>query len=126
MDEQANLATLNRWIDLQENRSHDFESLAELMADPVTVHGANGTKVGGREDRQRSLIEMRERSSDYKGATDDLFVVGDLAARRYRYSYPETLPDRGNFQCGVVVYRFEDNRIAEYWNIYLPNDVDWE
>ncbi len=125
-DEEANLAMLDRWVDLQENRSDDYDSITELMADPVTVHGASGTNPRHREAVEQFLIELRERSPGYEGSTEDLFVAGDLAARRYRYSYAESLPDRGNFQCGVILYRFEDHRIAEYWAIYLPNDVDWD
>lgn len=125
-DEQANLATLTRWVDLQENRSDDFGAVAELMTDPVTVHSARGKAPQRPEQAVQSLVEIRERSPGYTGSSDDLFVAGDLAARRYRYDYPETLPDRGNFQCGVILYRFEHHRITERWHIYLPNDMDWD
>lgn len=125
-DEEANLATLNKWVDLQENRSDDFEAVAGLMTDPITVHSASGTSFGRTEERVQFLVDFRLRSPGYEGSTDDMFVAGDLAVRRYRYSYAEPLHDRGSFQCGVILYRFEDHRIAEYWNIYLPNDADWD
>ena len=124
-DEEANLATLNRWADLQENRSDDFEAVADLVTDPYVNHGAWGTRSGRPEEEVQFLVGFRERSPGYEGSSDDVFVAGDLAARRYRYRYPEPLPDRGSFQCGVILYRFEDHRIAEYWNVYLPSDVDW-
>ena len=125
-DEEANLTTLNRWTDLQENRSDDFDAVAELVIDPCVVHGAKGTRSGRPEERVQFLVDFRESAPGYEGSTDDLFVAGDLAARRYRYSYAEPLQYRGSFQCGVILYRFEDSRIAEYWNIYLPNDLDWD
>ncbi len=125
-DEEANLATLNRWTDLQENRSDDFDAVAALVIDPCVVHGARGTRSARPEERVQFLVDFRESAPGYEGSTDDLFVAGDLGARRYRYSYAEPLPDRGNFQCGVILYRFEDHRIAEYWNIYLPNDTEWD
>ncbi len=126
VDEEANLAAVRRWTDLQENRSDDFEAVAEVMADTVIAHGGSGTRPRTRDEVIRFLVEFREDAPGYQGLTDDLFVAGDLAARRYRYIYAEPLPDRGSFQCGVVLYRFENHRIAEYWNIYLPNDMDWE
>jgi predicted SnoaL-like aldol condensation-catalyzing enzyme len=125
-DEQANLATVRRWADLHENRSDDLGAVTELMTDPITVHGASGTRPQRPEEVTRFLVGFRERSPGYEGSSDDLFVAGDLAARRYRYSYPEALPDRGNFQCGVILYRFEDHRITEHWSIYLPDDMDWD
>ena len=126
VDEEANLASLNRWIDLQENRSDDFEAVTRLVTDPFVTHGASGTESKRPEAAVQSLVGFRERSPGYEGTSDEVFAAGDLAARRYRYSYPEPRPDRGSFQCGVILYRFEDHRIAEYWNIYLPNDMDWE
>ncbi len=124
-DEEANLATFRCWVDLNYNRSDDFEAIPELVTDPYVTHGASGTASKRPEEAVQFLVDFRERAPGYEGSTDDLFVAGDLAARRYRYSYAEPLPDRGSLQCGVAIYRFEDHRVAEYWNIYLPNDVDW-
>ncbi len=125
-DEEANLATLNRWVDLQENRSDDFEAMAELVTVPYDIHEAGGTTTGRPEERVQSLVGLRERSPGYDGSSDDLFVAGDLAARRYCYRFREPLPDRGSLWCGVILYRFEDHRIAEYWNAYLPDDMGWD
>jgi predicted SnoaL-like aldol condensation-catalyzing enzyme len=123
--EEANLATLNRWTDLHQNHSDDFEAVAELVTNPYAIHGPRGTRSGRPEEVVQFLVGFRERSPGYEGWFDDVFVAGDLVARRLRYRYPEPLPDRGSLQCGIALYRFEDHRIAEYWNVYLPNDVDW-
>ncbi len=124
-DEQANLATLRLWADLHENHSEDFEAVAELVTDPYVIHGPRGTRSGRPEEVVRFLIGLRESSPGYDGSSDDVFAAGDLVARRFRYRIPEPLPDRGSLQCGFVLYRFEDHRIAEYWQVDLPNDVDW-
>ncbi len=125
-DEEANLATFHRWVDLNHNHSDDFDAITELVTDPFTVHGALGTRLERPEEVVQFLVGFRERTHGYEGSSEDLFVAGDLAVRRYRYRYREPLPDRGSFQCGVAIYRFEAHRIAEYWNIYLPNDMDWD
>ena len=126
VDEEANLATFNRWADLFHNHSDDFESVADLVTDPYVIHGPKGTRSEGPEEVVQDLVEIRELSPGYEGQFDDVFIVGDLAARRLSYRYPEPLPGRGSLQCGIAIYRFEDHRIAEYWNIYLPIDVGWE
>ncbi len=125
-DEEANLATFRCWVDLNYNRSDDFEAIPELVTNPFVTHGAGGTSSEHPEEVVSFLVGFRELSPGYDGSTDEVFVAGDLAARRFRYRYPEPLPDRGSLQCGVTLYRFEDHRIAEYWNIYLPNDMDWD
>ncbi len=125
-DEEANLAVFHRWIDLHYNLSDDLDAITELVTDPFTVHGARETRLERPEEVVQFLVGFRERAPGYDGLSDDLFVAGDLAARRYRYRYPEPLPDRGSLWCGVAIYRFEDHRIAEYWNIYLPDDMDWD
>ncbi len=126
VDEEANLETLTRWADLYQNRSDDFEAVAQLVTDPYVTHGASGTSSERREEVVPFLVEFRELSPGYEGQFDDVFIVGDLAARRLSYRYPEPLPGRGSLQCGIAIYRFEDHRVAEYWNIYLPIDVGWE
>mgnify|MGYP001295433723 FL=1 len=125
-DEEANLKTLTRWADLYQNRSDDFEEVAELKTDPYVTHGGGGTSSERPEEVASFLIGFRKLSPGYEGQFDDVFVVGDLAARRLSYRYPEPLPNRGNLQSGVAIYRFEDHRIAEYWNIYLPIDQGWD
>ncbi|MCH8911342.1 MAG: nuclear transport factor 2 family protein, partial [Chloroflexi bacterium] len=126
VDEEANLETLTRWADLYQNRSDDFEAVADLVTDPYVTHGARGTSSERREEIVPFLVEFRELSPGYEGQFDDVFIVGDLAARRLSYRYPEPLPGRGSLQCGIAIYRFEDHRVAEYWNIYLPIDVGWD
>ncbi len=125
-DEEANLATFRHWVDLNYNRSDDFEAIPELVTDPYIIHGAGGTSSERPEDVVQFLDGFRERAPGYDGSTDEVFVVGDLAARRFRYRYPEPLPDRGSLQVGVTLYRFEAHRVAEYWALYLPNDMDWD
>ncbi len=125
-DEEANLATLHRWADVNQNRSDDFEAMPELVTAPYAIHGAAGTSSGRPEGRVQSLVGLRKRSPGYEGQLDDVFVVGDLAAWRVRYRYQEPLPGRGSLQCAVALYRFEEHRIAEYWYGWLPDDMDWD
>jgi predicted SnoaL-like aldol condensation-catalyzing enzyme len=125
-DEEANLATFRHWVDLNYNRRDDLEAVPELLTDPFVSHSAAGTRSGRPEGQVQSLVGFRERAPGYDGQSDEVFIVGDLAARRFRYRYPEPLPDRGSFQVGATLYRFEDHRIAEYWAIYMPNDMDWD
>ncbi len=124
-DEEANLATLTRWNDIQYNRSDDFGALPGLVTDPFVVHGATGTRTRQPEELAQPLATLHRRYPGYEGSSDDLFVVGDHAVKRFRYRFPEPHPEHGNLHCGIVLYRFEDHRIAEHWTVYLPIDVDW-
>ncbi len=124
-DEEANIATLRVWADLHENLSEDFEAVGELVTDPYVIHGPRGTRSGRPEEVVRFLIGFRVRYPGFVGSSDVVFAAGDLVARRFRYRMPEPMPDRGSLQCGIVLYRFEDHRIAEYWQANLPNDMDW-
>ncbi len=125
-DEEANLATMIRYAVLYQNRSDDFESIQELVIDPYVIHGPKGTRTERPGDVKPDLIAFRERSPGYEGWFDDVFVGGDLVARRLRYHYPEPLPGRGSLQCGIAIYRFENYRIVEYWNAYLPIDMGFD
>ena len=84
-----------------------------------------GTRTRQPEELVRTLATYPDRYLGYEGSSDDLFLVGDRAVKRFRYRFPEPSPERGNLQCGIVLYRFEDPRIADYRQVNLPNDVDW-
>jgi predicted SnoaL-like aldol condensation-catalyzing enzyme len=124
-DEEANLATLHRWADVNMNRSDDWEAMPELLADPYVTHGATGTAAGRPKTRVQSLLALRESSPGYEGRLDDVFVAGDLAAWRVRYLYRAPRSGVGSFHGAVTLYRFEEHRIAEYWYVWLPNEVGW-
>ncbi|MDP6663069.1 MAG: nuclear transport factor 2 family protein [SAR202 cluster bacterium] len=124
-NEEANLATLNRWGDIRHNRSNDFDALPRLVADRLILHGPVQTQALTVPDVLRVAAGFAERYSGFAAKYDDVFVVGDRAAARFCYRFPEPSPERGSLQCGIGVYRFEDHRIAEYWQANLPNDVDW-
>jgi hypothetical protein len=124
-DEEANLATFNRWNDIRHNRSHDFGALPGLVTDPFVVHGPEGTRTVTAAEVVRVAAAFAELYPGFEAGDDDLLVVGDRAVKRFCYRYPEPSPERGSFQCGIAIYRFEDHRLAEYWQVNLPNDVDW-
>ncbi len=119
------MATLTKWNDIQYNHSDDFDAVLGLATHPFTAHGPTGTRIRKPEELMQTLSTNPERYPGFEGETDDLFVVGDRAVKRFRYRFPERSPERGNLQCGIVLYRFENNRIAEYWQVNLPNDADW-
>ena len=74
----------------------------------------------------QSLVALRESDPGYEGRLDDVFVAGDLAAWRVRYLYPVPRRGVGSFHGAVAWYRFEEHRIAEYWFVWLPNEVGWD
>jgi hypothetical protein len=124
-DEEANLATFNLWNDIRYNRSNDFEAIAELITNPLVIHGTSGTQTIPAAEVVRNAAAFAERYPGFTASSDDLFVVGDRAAKRFCYRYSEPSPERGSLQCGVAIYRFENHRLAEYWQVNLPLDVDW-
>ncbi len=125
-DEEANLATLTRWGDIRHNRSDDFDALAGLVTDPFAQHGPRGTHTIAAAEAVRNAAAFAEGYPGFTASYDEVFAVGDRAVARFCYRYEEPSPERGNLQCGIAMYRFEDHRIAELWQVNLPNDVGWD
>lgn len=125
-DEEANLATLSRWGDIRHNRSDDFDALPGLVTDPFIQHGPGGTQTVTAAEVVRNAAAFAEGHPGFTASYDEVFAVGDRAVARFCYRYPEPSPERGDLQCGIAVYRFEDHRLAELWQVNLPNDVGWD
>jgi predicted SnoaL-like aldol condensation-catalyzing enzyme len=125
-DEEANLTTLNRWGDIRHNRSDDFDALPDLVTDPFILHGGARTQASTAAEVMRNAAAFAERYPGFTASYDDVFAVGDRAVVRFCYRYPKPSPERGDLQCGIAMYRFEDHRLAELWQVNLPNDVGWD
>ena len=124
-DEEANLATLNRWGDIRHNRGDAFEALSGLVTDLYVVHGPSQTRTIAPAEVVQLATVFAEGHPGFSASYDDPFVVDDRAVARFCYRFPDPPPDGPSVQCGIAIYRFENHRIAEYWQVQLPDDMDW-
>jgi len=124
-EEQANLKTLNHWADLNQNRRDDFEALDELLMSGYRVHDERGLREPTVEARRTFLVSLKANDPTFTGGYDDLVIAGDRACAQFHYDLPQTPPGTGTRQSGLIWFRFADHRIAEMWQINLPDDADW-
>ncbi|MBT5774153.1 MAG: SnoaL-like domain-containing protein [Dehalococcoidia bacterium] len=124
-DEEANLTTLARWGDIRHNRSDDFEGLRGLVTDPYTLHSPTSTRSISADDVVRISNGFANRFPGFTAHYDDMFIARDRVAVRFCYRFADGSPPP-HTQCALAIYRFEGNRIAEYWQTQLPDDVDWD
>jgi len=107
-----------RWIDeyvaVSRERFHDWMTEAlEVSAAGVecalaTVDLASGRAIG-------SSRYLAPSEPDLKVEIEDVFGEDDRVALRLRWNAEQT----GYVQYGIVVFRFEGDRIAERWSAYM-------
>lgn len=99
----------------------DRERLSDLLAEDVVEHGIHGELRGVDEilDFNRRHFEA---FPDYSGETKETLVDGDTVVVRYSVSgthegeYQDVEPTGRTAEwTGMVMYRIEDDRIAEVW-----------
>jgi steroid delta-isomerase-like uncharacterized protein len=111
---EENKELVRRYLRAFNDRDH--ESLTELLADDVVEHGIHEELHGP--DAVVAFLESHfETFPDYTGSTEAMVAEDDLVVVRYTASGTPAESGRGRPAewTGMVMYRIEDDRIAEAW-----------
>ena len=96
---------------------HDAGALPALVHPDVAGHEQTGDVAGF--DAFRANIEgWLSAYPDMRLTTDDLFEQGDRAAWRWTLRGTHAPTGRPVVVAGIIVFRIERGRIAEYWGHY--------
>jgi ketosteroid isomerase-like protein len=93
----------------------DLDAVYELLAPDFVDHDAPPGTPPGPEAARAFAGAMIAHHPDLKIEIEDVFGEDDRVALRLRWNAEET----GYVQYGIVVFRFEDDRIAERWSAYM-------
>lgn len=95
--------------------SGDLEAINELVTPGFVDHdGPPGTPAGP-EAAKAFAGAMISHHPDLTIEVEDIFGEHDRVALRLRWNAEQT----GYVQYGIVVFRFEGDRIAERWSAYM-------
>jgi len=95
--------------------SGDLEAIDELVTPGFVDHdGPPGTPAGP-EAAKAFAGAMISHHPDLTIEVEDIFGEDDRVALRLRWNAAQT----GYVQYGIVVFRFEGDRIAERWSAYM-------
>ncbi len=95
----------------------DAGALRELVDADVVGHEQMGDVVGF-EAFQANIEGWFSAYPDLRLTTDDLFEQGDRAAWRWTLGATHAPTGKAVVVSGIIVFRVEDGRIAEYWGHY--------
>jgi predicted SnoaL-like aldol condensation-catalyzing enzyme len=95
--------------------SGDFDAVDELMTPDFVDHDAPPGTPAGPEAAKAFAGAMISHHPDLTVAIEDIFGEDDRVALRVRWNAEQT----GYVQYGIVVFRFEGDRIAERWSAYM-------
>ena len=93
----------------------DLAAIDELLTPDFIDHDAPPGTPQGPEAARAFAGAMISHHPDLKIEIEDIFGEGDRVALRLRWNAHET----GYMQYGIVVFRFEGDRIAERWSAYM-------
>lgn len=96
-------------------RTHDLSICDEVLTEDYVDHDAPRGTAPGRESAKAFAGALLSHHPDLLITIEDLFGAGDRLALRLRWSAPET----GYHQYGIVLLRFDGDRIAERWSAYM-------
>lgn len=113
-------ATIHRFYEQCLNQRQS-EILPELYTADAVVHTPNGDRTG-LAAIQETVDGVHAMFPDHQFSVEDVIVSGDKAAARWSMTATHTAPIGGVAPTGrpitqnaIVLYRFEDDRIAEQW-----------
>jgi steroid delta-isomerase-like uncharacterized protein len=99
----------------------DWDRLSDLLAEDVVEHGIH-EELRGPEEITDFLKSHFDTFPDYAGTTEAMIAAEDTVAVRYtatgthRGEYENVDPTGHQVEwTGMVMYRIEDDRIAEIW-----------
>jgi len=93
----------------------DLDAVHELLAPDFVDHDAPPGTPPGPEAARAFAGAMIAHHPDLKVEIEDVFGEADRVALRLRWNAEET----GYVQYGIVVFRFDGDRIAERWSAYM-------
>jgi predicted ester cyclase len=122
MPTTAQAITIHRFYEECLNQNHP-ELIPELFTPGVIIHSTNDTTVStGFSAVQQTVARVRAMFPDQHFTVDDVVVNGDKAAARWSMTATNTAPIAGIPPTGrpvnqhaIVFYRFEGDKIAEFW-----------
>lgn len=113
-------ATIRRFFEHCLNQ-HQSEILRELFTADIVAHTPNGDSTGLAAIEQ-TVERVHAMFPGHRFTVDDVIVSGDKAAARWTMTATNTAPIGGLAPTGreitqraLVLYRFEDGKIAEFW-----------
>jgi predicted ester cyclase len=95
--------------------SGDLEAVDQLLTADFVDHDAPPGTPHGPDAARAFAGAMISHHPDLKIEIEDVFGEDDRVALRLRWNAQET----GYVQYGIVVFRFEGDRIAERWSAYM-------
>jgi predicted ester cyclase len=95
--------------------SGDFDVVNELFTPGFVDHDAPPGTPAGPEAAKAFAGAMISHHPDLTVEVEDVFGEDDRVALRLHWNAEET----GYVQYGIVVFRFEGDRIAERWSAYM-------
>jgi predicted SnoaL-like aldol condensation-catalyzing enzyme len=95
--------------------SGDLDAVDELVTSDFVDHDAPPGTPQGPEAAKAFAGAMISHHPDLKIEIEDVFGEDDRVALRLRWNAQET----GYMQYGIVVFRFDGDRIAERWSAYM-------
>ena len=95
----------------------DLDAVNELLTLDFVDHDAPPGTPRGPEAAKAFAGAMISHHPDLKIEIEDVFGEDDRVALRLRWNAEET----GYVQYGIVVFRFEGDRIAERWSAYMSS-----
>src|SRR2546423_8998637 len=93
----------------------DLSACDDLLTRGFVDHDAPPETPSGPEAAKAFAGAMISHHPDLRIEIEDLFGEGDRVALRLRWLAEQT----GYRQYGIVVFRFEGDRIAERWSAYM-------
>jgi predicted SnoaL-like aldol condensation-catalyzing enzyme len=93
----------------------DLDAIDERLAPGFVDHDAPPATPAGPEAAKAFAGAMISHHPDMKIEIEDVFGEDDRVALRLRWNAEET----GYTQYGIVVFRFDGDRIAERWSAYM-------
>ena len=95
--------------------SGDLDAVNELVTDDFVDHDSPPGTPQGPEAAKAFAGAMISHHPDLRIEIEDVFGEDDRVALRLRWNAQET----GYVQYGIVVFRFDGDRIAERWSAYM-------
>jgi steroid delta-isomerase-like uncharacterized protein len=121
MSSNSNATTIHRFYEecINQNR---IEVLPELVTENVIFHGPDGRKQTGIAAYRQAIHHTHEMFSSSHITVEDVVSNGDKAAARWTMTATNSGPVMGVAptnkpvtQNAIVLYRFENGKIAEIW-----------
>ena len=124
-----NVTIARRWFDEIFEKGY-METLDDIVAENIKIHGAGDSEATGRESFRTWLRWYRETFVESKWEITLLFEAGNKVVTRYR----GTSTYKGGFvgipsnnqlvtETGIIIFNIVDNKVVEIWCEYSDIQV---